>query len=155
MDDLINNVYIYLLNNYDDNIDGKKGELNELFEINDSNKLDFKSYLMRLSKYLKCSDSCFILACIYIDKLKFLNKIIINDTIIHKLYFICVYLSIKWIDDIYYTDGYYSEISGLSIRYLSSTIYRVMVELDFNLYIDKNEYEKYNKIIGNIQIKIL
>ena len=58
---------------------------NTVFTAKSKPTISLKDYLLRLDKFLYCSQECFILALIYIDRITSLNEnLTINNSNIHR-----------------------------------------------------------------------
>lgn len=111
-------------------------------------EIGFFQYLKRLFQYTYCSKSCFYVALIYIDKIvkKHNIKNIQYDTI-YKLYFVALLMAIKWNDDNYLSNTYYSEICGVKKEELLSLQIIFFELLDYNAYVDEKNYLKIKEQI--------
>ena len=120
-------------------------ENNSMFWVatnNDFNKLSSKfnsimiprisiySYLERIHDYSDCSDSCYVIAAIYIDRVVSFNpSFIVNKRNVHKLLLASILIAVKYQDDAYENNESYSMIGGVSLNELNDlelTIIRVM-----------------------------
>lgn len=107
----------------------------------------FEKYLQRIHKYCRCSNSCYYVAILYIDKFLENNKI--KQTYLYKIFFIALLLAIKWLDDCYYTSAYYSTVSGIEINHMIDLEFLFFQKLNYNLYIDNKIYKKIEFEVNN------
>ena len=65
--------------------DDATATVDKLCAFNSNPTLTIKQYLQRLAKYAKCSDQCFILALIYMDRVaRGRGKLTLNRGTVHK-----------------------------------------------------------------------
>jgi len=119
------------------------------FDAVKSPSINLHDYLARLYKYTKCSDSCYIVAFIYIDRVLRNNpSILLTRKNIHRLVLISLLLAIKYSDDEYADNLHYSKIGGISLSEINSLESEMLVLVNYNLYIDPCLYfEYYNDLI--------
>eukprot|EP00438_Fugacium_kawagutii_P003497 Skav218378 [mRNA] locus=scaffold2066:267886:269482:- [translate_table: standard] len=64
--------------------------------------------------YFSCSDSCFLLALIYIIRfLDFCPDFVVNAFSIHRLLAISLVVSVKFHEDKIYSNAFYAKVTGL------------------------------------------
>ncbi|KAM9957964.1 hypothetical protein ACTFIW_012940 [Dictyostelium discoideum] len=121
--------------------------------------ISITDFTYRLVKYLGCSKSCFIIALIYLDRIiesdKF--KVPINGYNVHRIYFTCILVSIKFFDDYFYPLDIYSRVCGVSLEETSRMERQCIKLLDFNVNINLNQFNHYLSILdykGFIQFEI-
>ncbi|KYQ90842.1 hypothetical protein DLAC_07711 [Tieghemostelium lacteum] len=100
-------------------------------------------YIKRLVKYLGCSKCCFIIALIYIDRIIKEKKYNVNSYNIHRLYFTCILVSIKFFDDFFYPVHIYARVGGVSTQETNKMESYLLELLDFNVNIQLNEFNDY------------
>ncbi|EGR33118.1 hypothetical protein IMG5_061170 [Ichthyophthirius multifiliis] len=77
--------------------------------------ISIKDYLLRISRCTNCSQECFILALIYIDRITQRHKKFnINSYNIHRILICSIMVAIKFFDDKYYNNEYYSKVGGIT-----------------------------------------
>jgi len=80
-------------------------------------QLTIHEYLMRIAKYFQCSNECFVLCLVYIDRIVKLHpEFTICNLNIHRLLVTSVMLAAKFFDDIYYSNAYYAKVGGIRIK---------------------------------------
>eukprot|EP00826_Nyctotherus_ovalis_P042453 TRINITY_DN4368_c0_g1_i15.p1 TRINITY_DN4368_c0_g1~~TRINITY_DN4368_c0_g1_i15.p1 ORF type:complete len:126 (+),score=17.79 TRINITY_DN4368_c0_g1_i15:176-553(+) len=69
------------------------------------------NYFLRMDKYMKCSESCFVLSFIYIDRVLMKNPdFLLTEYNIHRLSLAAVLLAIKYNEDYYFDNKHLSLI---------------------------------------------
>jgi hypothetical protein len=113
-------------------------------------EIDFLQYIQRLYKYTSCSKSCFIVSLIYIEKiLKKYEIANIQHSIIFKLYFVSLLVAIKWNDDDYLSNVYYSKVGGIEKEELLRLQLIFFELLDYNAFVNKEDYKKMSNDVFN------
>ena len=150
---LINNIHEYLISLIKENKKLKNCEdimlsqENLIFNSKDYSFLSLKDYLLYVVKYYELEDYILIYALIYIERYCNETSIILTEFNIHKLLFTSILISIKQLEDFYYNNNYYSNIIGVKNKDLNKLEYNFVTKLDFKLYVNKSEYQKYKKYI--------
>jgi len=102
--------------------------------------------LERIAKYSKCSEECFVLALIYIDRLIRKNEnIMLNSLNVHRLMITSIMLGAKFFDDRYYNNAYFGKVGGVSCKEINLLEIEFLFMINFELYVDKDIYEIYCK----------
>ncbi len=107
------------------------------------------SYLERIRKYSKCSDACFILMLIYIDRLIEKKGLVLTRLNIHRLLITAMMIAAKYHDDLFYNNAYFAKLGGLSLQELNGLELEVLTSLDYSMFIAFTTYEKYSHQLYN------
>ncbi len=103
-------------------------------------------YLARIHQYADCSDSCYTLAFIYIDRLLQRNpSFALTQRSVHRLVLTSIVLAIKYSDDIYADNVVYSRIGGVPLQEINSLEVEMLSLLQYNLYVHPQLYVQYVK----------
>jgi len=109
-------------------------------------QIAIKSYLERIVKYSNCSEECFVLALIYIDRLIKVNeKFMLNSLNVHRLMITSVMLGAKFFDDQYYNNAHFGKVGGVSCKEINLLEIEFVFMINFNLYVETDLYETYSK----------
>lgn len=101
-------------------------------------------YLQRMLKYMYCSDECYVLALIYLDRIRERAAWLeINSRSIHRLFLTGVVVAAKFFEDKYYKNSYYCRVGGITNQELNSLEHHFLRYLEFNLYVSQEEYTRY------------
>jgi len=107
--------------------------------------IGIKYYLQRIAKYSNCSEECFVLALIFIDRLIRTNEnFLVNSLNVHRLVITAVMTGAKFFDDQYFNNSYYGKIGGVSCKEINLLEVEFLFMLNFNLFVTSQEYETYN-----------
>ena len=106
-------------------------------------------YLIRIQKYSQIEKSTLILALIYIDRLCKIGKIILTDYNIHRILFSALILAIKYNEDKFFENEYYSQIAGIKMTELKNIEYNFLSLCNFNVFVDEETFEKYSRNLHN------
>ncbi|KAF5732271.1 cyclin-U4-1 [Tripterygium wilfordii] len=106
--------------------------------------ISIQSYLERIFKYANCSQSCFVVAYVYLDR--FAQKqpsLPINSFNVHRLLITSVLVSAKFMDDIYYDNAYYAKVGGISTTEMNLLELDFLFGLGFELNVTPNTFQTY------------
>ncbi|MBA0611804.1 hypothetical protein Godav_012461 [Gossypium davidsonii] len=105
--------------------------------------LNLRQYVERIFKYCKCSNSCFVVAVIYIDR--FLQRIdaYLTSLSVHRLLITSVMVAAKFMDDQHYNNAYYAKVGGISREEMNRLEMRFLFDLDFQLNVTTEVFNKY------------
>jgi len=108
--------------------------------------ISIEDYLQRISKYSGCSEECFILSLIYVDRLINQNQnLIVNSLCVHRLIITSIMLAAKFFDDQYFNNAYYGKVGGVNCKEINSLEIEFLFMINFNLYVSEKDYEMYNR----------
>ena len=88
--------------------------------------ISIQNYIQRIIKYSRVEESTLILSMIYIDRLCKFSGLEINKFNVHRLVSSSILLAIKFNEDNFFSNDYYSKIMGLSLSDLNK------LEKEFN-----------------------
>jgi hypothetical protein len=100
-------------------------------------------YLVRISKFSGCSDECFVLALIYIDRLITKRRIILDQYNVHRLLVTSVMLAAKFFDDHYLDNQHYAAVGGVPKGEMNVLELEFLFLLEFNLHVTRADYDMY------------
>eukprot|EP00928_Gymnodinium_smaydae_P039236 TRINITY_DN26842_c0_g1_i1.p1 TRINITY_DN26842_c0_g1~~TRINITY_DN26842_c0_g1_i1.p1 ORF type:complete len:218 (+),score=43.56 TRINITY_DN26842_c0_g1_i1:141-794(+) len=106
--------------------------------------LSVTDYLFRIAKYFQCSNECFVLCLVYIDRIvKLQPDFWICDLNIHRILATASMLAVKFFDDIYYSNAYYSKVAGIRLREANNLEAQFLALVDWRLHVTPEEYDGY------------
>lgn len=110
--------------------------------------MHIRDYLERIRKYFACSDECFVIALVFIERI---GKVDPATTMCalnaHRLLLIAVMLAAKIQDDVYYSNAYYAKVGGLAVKEVNRLEVTFLKMLDFKAYVDPQEYQLYHGLV--------
>ena len=112
-------------------------------------KVALQYFFGRIKRYTQIEKSTLIIILIYADRMCTTSGIILNPHNIHRIILGCLLLALKYNEDMYYTNKYYAEVGGLSLKEINDLEYFSFQLLDFNLYVSDDIYIKYKQYISN------
>jgi hypothetical protein len=101
------------------------------------------SYLERIRKYAKCSDCCFVISLIYIDRMIESCNVVLTSLNVHRLLITSIMLSAKFLDDLFYNNAFYAKLGGVSVTELNALEIEFLQKIHFSLYVSPESYCKY------------
>ena len=111
--------------------------------------ISIKDYLERLYKYTKINASTIVMILIYIDRFCNINKCKLTYPIIHKLILSSMVVAVKFNEDEYFPMKFYAKLGGISLIELNFLEFYFISLINFNLFIKKELYDKYNDYISS------
>jgi len=108
-------------------------------------QIEIKVYLARIAKYSNCSEECFVLALIYIDRLIRSNgSFLVNSYNVHRMIITSVMIAAKFFDDQYYNNAFFGRVGGVSIKEINLLESEFLLMINFNLYVESDLYMIYD-----------
>ena len=118
---------------------------NNRFCAVNSPSISIHDYLARIHNYCECSDSCYVFAFIYIDRLLQNNpSIFLCRKNVHRLILAAVLISIKFLDDLYGLNKFYAMVGGINLAELNFLECKMLELLNFELYVDPELFYQYS-----------
>jgi len=102
-----------------------------------------EAYLDRVHKYASCSNECFILALIYIDRLIEKNNFLLTELNVHRVVITAILLAAKFFDDAYYNNAYYAKVGGVLVSELNGLEVDFLFRINFSLHVQPDVFSKY------------
>lgn len=107
-------------------------------------QLSINDYLMRIAKYFQCSNECFVLCLVYIDRIVKLHpEFTISNLNIHRLLVTSIMLAVKFFDDVYYSNSYYARVGGVKTKEVNGLEAQFLQLIDWKLHVSPQEYDQY------------
>lgn len=113
------------------------------FQCSYAPEVSIFAYLERIRKYANCSDCCFIVALIYIDRIIEKRNVILTQLNIHRLLLTCVLLAAKFFDDLFYNNTFYAKLGGITTNELNSLEIEMLRLTNFSLSVNRDSYDHY------------
>ena len=95
-----------------------------VFSSNSIPNISICDYLLRIQTYSFIEKSTLILSLIYIDRLCQHCKLTLTFYNIHRVLFGAILIAIKYNEDKFYDNKYYSDIAGVDLKELKSIKYK-------------------------------
>lgn len=101
-------------------------------------------YLERIRKYARCSDACFIVALIYIDRIIEIRNVVLTALNIHRILITSVLISAKFFDDEFFNNAFFAKLGGVSIWEMNSLELEFLHLVNFTLFVTTETYDRYH-----------
>jgi len=118
-----------------------------VFSANLIPNISIEDYLLRIQTYSNIEKSTLIISLIFIDKLCNTADITLTYYNIHRILFTAVLISIKYNEDSFFDNKYYSEIAGVKIKELKLLEYTFISMVDFKFFVSTDLYQNYLKYL--------
>ena len=139
--------------NLDDYKEIIRNQSRQVFSSNIIPNISIKDYLIRIQTYSNIEKSTLIISLIYIDRFCSKAKVTLNYYNIHRILFSAILISIKYNEDNFYDNKYYSQIAGVKLKELKILEYNFIKMLNCELYVDKAIYDKYQSYLENFNFE--
>lgn len=100
-------------------------------------------YVRRFAKYSICSEECFIIAMVLMDRYVYRTKVPITLRNVHRLYITAMTLSVKLRDDSYYSNAYYASIGGVLNGELNVLELELLDTVQWFTWVERSVYDAY------------
>ena len=124
-----------------------KKQKNMVFSSNSIPNISINDYLIRIQTYSEIEKSTLILALILIDHTCKNAQLLLTYYNIHRLLFASILISIKYNEDTYFDNKFYSEIAGVKLKELKLLEYSFLELNNFDVFVNDKEYEQYKKYL--------
>ncbi|GAB4855538.1 hypothetical protein Ancab_024158 [Ancistrocladus abbreviatus] len=121
----------------------RKKESVTIFHGSIAPPLSIRQYIERISKYAKCSPSCFVVAFIYMERYIQRTNSYFTSLNVHRLLITSVVLAAKFIDDECFNNAYYAKVGGVSTGELNELEWEFLSSLDFRLHVTLDDFDEY------------
>ena len=107
--------------------------------------ISLEDYLIRIQTYANMETSTLIISLILIDRLCEKANLTLTYYNVYRIIFSAILISIKYNEDNYFDNQFYSEIAGVKLKELKLLEYNFISLLHFNLFIQDEIYDRYKK----------
>ena len=122
-----------------------------IFSANSIPKISIYDYLIRIQTYSYIDKNTLIISLIYIDRICELCHITLTYYNIHRILFTSVIIAIKYNEDCFYDNKYYSEIAGVKLHELNNLENAFAQKCNFMFYISDDIFEKYSRYLKSLK----
>ena len=122
-----------------------------IFSANSIPKISIYDYLIRIQTYSYIEKNTLIIALIYIDRICDLGHITLTYYNIHRILFTSVVIAMKYNEDCFYDNKYYSEIAGVKLNELINLENAFVQKCNFMFYISDDIFEKYSRYLNSFK----
>jgi hypothetical protein len=125
------------------------------FTSKKTQSITIKDYFKRLFNFANCSEECFTIALIYINRIeekttnnkKHPGIILFKPKNAHRLLITALLIAIKYRDDIYQYNNYYAKIGGILIEELNKLELEFLKYIEYDLYVRPITFDNFKKYI--------
>ncbi|XP_050224561.1 cyclin-P3-1 [Mercurialis annua] len=121
----------------------RRKEVITVFHGSRSPYLSIKQYIERIFKYAKCSNSCFLVAYIYIERFLRGNDSYLTRLNVHRLLITSIMLAAKFLDDECYNNAYYAKVGGVSTAEMNRMETKFIFSLEYRLQVTVEVFRHY------------
>lgn len=111
-------------------------------------KISIKRYLERISNFFACSEECYVLALVYIDRITNVKSgVTVCNLSAHRLLLVAMMLAAKVQDDLCYSSKHYAKVGGLSVEELNVMEIAFLKMLNWKTFVDPMEHQLYHRLV--------
>jgi hypothetical protein len=122
---------------------------NMIFSAKKIPDISIEDYLIRIQKYTNMERNTLITSLIFIDRLCKISNLTLTYYNIHRILFTSVLISIKYNEDNFFDNKYYSEIAGVKAKELNLLEYNFTKMISFRFFVSDEIFEKYKQHLDN------
>jgi len=117
------------------------------FNSIDPPPIKLKCYLKRIATFTGCSEESLIFSLIYIDRLitNYESRFMVTALNVHRLFLSSILVAVKFYDDHYYDNVFFSKVGGVSRKELNMLETEFLFLINFDLSVDRHVYARYSK----------
>nr|BAN64614.1 cyclin, N-terminal domain containing protein [Babesia bovis] len=121
--------------------ESRKGVVTRFHSMN-APPISISDYINRIARHVRCSNECFVLALVYIERITRIHKnFVVSILNVHRLIITAVMLAAKFSDDVYFSNKFYALVGGVNVTEINLLEYQFLNMLKFQLYVNAMEYE--------------
>lgn len=107
-------------------------------------QVSLTSYASRIRKFFRCTDECFVLCLVYIDRIVHSHSDIqVNDLTCHRMLLVGTMIAAKFHDDEYAANSYYAKVGGIETSELNALEAEFLKALNFKLFVTGKDFDWY------------
>ena len=126
-----------------------KKQSNMVFSSKNIPNISIENYLKRIQTYSNVEKNTLIISLIFIDRLCKITNLTLTYHNIHRILFTAILISIKYNEDNFYDNKYYSQIGGVKLKELKTLEYYFVNMINFKFFVDEKIFEKYRLYLDN------
>lgn len=105
--------------------------------------ITIQAYLERFRKFSNCSDACFLVALVYLDRIV-KRGFFLTALNVHRVILTCVLLATKCWDDMYYNNSFYAQLGGVKLKEMNTLELSLTFMLGWELHVTEHIYTAYH-----------
>ena len=121
-----------------------------IFSSSSVPNISIYNYLIRIQKYSNIEKNTLIISLIYIDRLCEISHLTLTYYNIHRIIFASILIAIKYNEDCFYDNKYYSEVAGIKLKELNCMENAFVEMCKFKLFVSFEIFENYNLYLNSI-----
>jgi hypothetical protein len=111
-------------------------------------RIGIQDYIKRLRRHFGCSDACFVLALVYMDRLGSKHPAFgVCDVTVHRLLTVALMMAAKFLDDEYFSNAHYAKAGGLAMKEANLLESIMLKGLDWKMHVTPEDYQLYHSLV--------
>jgi len=140
---MVFNEMIAMSEKHQDSVLDQRKTLASSFDATSAPEITVSEYMDRIIKFAPCSAECFLLACVYLDRILDVHCVSLSPINIHRFLVTSVLISAKQLDDSTYNNKYYSHVGGIAVKELNDLESKFLILLRHHLFVKPRVFEAY------------
>jgi len=114
-------------------------------------QVSLSSYALRIRKFFRCTDECFVLCLVFIDRIvKSHPEIQVTNLTCHRLILIGTVVAAKFHDDEYASNAYFAKVGGIECSELNALEAEFLELINWRLNVTGSDYDWYLNALRGI-----
>jgi len=122
---------------------GAQNSMPTIFDAVTPPSISIRMYLRRIVEYVKCSGESAVMTLIYIDRLIERRAFAVTALNAHRLVITSVLVASKCFDDEFYSNGFFAQVGGVSVKELNKLEREFLFLLQFSTHVTPTMYTQY------------
>lgn len=103
------------------------------------------AFLSKIKKYAKCSEACFVVGLIYVDRIVNTHDFVLTPHNVYLTYLTAVMLAAKFHEDIFYNNAFFAQLGERTLKEINAAEIELISLLQFSMVVRGNLYDKYHQ----------
>ena len=101
------------------------------------------NFMLRIKKYGKCSDACFLVALVYLDRIVNTGEFLLTPHNVHRVILTAIMVAAKFHEDHFYNNTLFAKLGDLTLSEMNSLEVELLQQLRFSLVVNNELYNEY------------
>ena len=106
--------------------------------------VDILAFMERIKKYAKCSDACFVVGLIYVDRVVNKHDFVLTVHNVRLVLLTAVMVAAKFHEDVFYNNAFFAQLGGVTVREINASEIQLLQLLHFSTVVTSALYDKYS-----------
>ena len=108
-----------------------------------SSSVNILNFMLRIKRYSKCSDACFLVAMVYLDRIVNNGGFVLSTHNVHRVLLTAIMVAAKFHEDHFYNNALFAKLGDLTLSEMNCLEIELLQQLRFSLVVTSELYNKY------------